>query len=316
MRIRLWLVPAGLIALAGCGPEARRLVEFSPDPIEIGAMAAGTRTIEATVRNVAPRPLTRLALGGSCGCIEVLEPEGRFDLQPGESRRVRFAFQQLMEGPIRQLLTVQSRQTPEPIGVAKIVGRVLPAFDPPDQPISATVRRSVEGEPFRAAWSARPAFDGVVERVVSFHPDVRASFQQHGRALTIFLEGAPGVADGRLAVECHVRGRTPSGRFEYVRSPWIDLSSDLSVEPTAVWLGAVPAGSSRTADFVLRGPTAARVRVGSPEVATVTPDGPGSVRISVPVKAPSETGLFSRQIPILLEGERVCSLTVGGLARR
>lgn len=316
MRIRLWLVPAGLIALAGCGSEARRLVEFSPDPIEIGAMAAGTRTIEATVRNVASQPLTGLALGGSCGCIEVLEPEGRFDLQPGESRRVRFAFQQLMEGPIRQLLTVQSRQTPEPIGVAKIVGRVLPAFDPPDQPISATVRRSVEGEPFRVAWSARLAFDGVVERVVSFHPDVRASFQQHGRALTIFLEGAPGVADGRLAVECHVRGRTPSGRFEYVRSARINLSSELSVQPMAVWLGTVAPGSTRFADFALRGPMAPRVRVGSPEEASVKPDGPGSVRISVPVKAPSETGLFSRQIPILLEGERVCNLTVGGLARR
>ncbi|MFN3684265.1 MAG: hypothetical protein ACK41F_10080 [Fimbriimonadaceae bacterium] len=274
---------------------------IDPAPIQLGEIAAGTKAVEATVWNVPSKPITALAIGGSSGCIEALEPEGRFDLQQGESRRVRFAFRQIVEGPIRQVLTVQSPWSPEPVGSAEIVGRVLLAFDPSDLPFAVKVRGTVEGEPFRAVWSGKLAFDGVVERVASFH--------QRGRHLAIAMEGA-------AAVECNIQGRTPAVRFEYVRSAVVDLSSEISVEPTAVWLGAVPPGSSRTAEFVLRGDGASLARVRLPAGTSVTLQGPRSMRISVPLQASLQPSLFSRRVSVVFDGREVCKLSVSGVARR
>lgn len=318
---RLVLSVAVVCLIGGCGDRSgahlQSSLRFEPNAIDMRGRPLGRHEYQVRLVNATARPLTKIQLYTTCGCIEVLEPKSSFVLAPQGDVSVRFALTEPSPIDVDQAIFARAWSEREEPAELSIRGRLSAPFDIGPVRDGIQFRRLVTGgdaESVKVQLSVSP--DCTVTAIKVHSSQVAMGWRQVGRKLAIECRPGASLADGKglVTVAAEYRSGDQSGVFEFMLP--ILVKSQFRVAPDDLWFGKVFPDVPSHQRLVISGPDAAsRVKVSSRSGSLrVVSKGDGeTLVVDCSLTPPRKQGLLSERITIAVDGKPRGGVTASAL---
>ncbi len=266
------------------------------------------------VANTGTTRMNGLSVSATCVCVEPLAT-GRFDLAPGEKRRISFRVTESRVGTFEQALFVG-----EPFGERQATLPIHIVIRPPLSPSHASL--VFERPITQAACEPRDIAFRTSDNleITSVHSGlsyVQCRYRQLGSKLTITVKPTRDAPDGTLRVPVEITYRDRGSIGSYSQTLDLTVGSVVSVSPSPLWMGSVRRGSRKSKRLLLTAsswPAGLHIVPSAPILTVKSFKSQGRERqYDCALQAPNRAGYFYSELSVKAGSRPIARIPVGAI---
>lgn len=295
-------------------------LSFSPEHIDVTGKVPGVYKMTVILTNRSKTTRKNIVIGGTCACIELINPRHPIELAPGMARKVSFNFSQTRRILVKQALNAGDLHTPGESASLNIDGQLAYIVLHP--------KLEVTQLDFRRSFQTASPSPATLE--VQLHKDVQllgcepgiswmdVSVEQKGEKATLKFSALPNAPEGLQDMPFTLIYRVTGNKSIFRSETTVPtrFSTDYSLDRGRLWFGKITKSSSQERFFEVTGTNAARVLRFTSEDKRVTISSSkiesNKVRVRCIVNTSQMNGSFSSEIRCFKNDQLMGSIKVSG----